>query len=180
MRWFPFILALLITMTGQVAFAPRLELGGAWPDALLILVVYFALHAVPGDALVAAWIVGILADLMTIERMGLMATSYALAAGAVLVVREGLFRESLAVQAVVVLGAGFLVRGIWLIYRAALYGWFDPAWRVLAVDGFWSAVYTALWSIPMLAVLWRMRDVFGVARRRYTWAGLEKLESADV
>lgn len=180
MRWIPFTLCMLAALTGQAAWASRLELWGARPDGLLVVVVFFALHGVAGDALVAAWLVGVLADLMTIERLGFFSATYVLAAGAILAIREGLFRESLAVQVLVVLITGFLVRGMWLVYRALTVDWHDATWRVLAVDGAWSAAYTALWALPMLALLWRLRNVFGVARRRYSWAGLEALEPADV
>jgi len=58
MRWLSFLLLGVVLLTLQSAVAPRIELLGARPDWLLVVVVFFAMHAPPRDAVIGAWIIG--------------------------------------------------------------------------------------------------------------------------
>ena len=74
------MLLAVLALTLQSAIAPRLAIFGVRPDWILVLVVFFALHGRRRDAVIAGWSLGMCADLMSIERVGLLALSYALAA----------------------------------------------------------------------------------------------------
>lgn len=180
MRWLTFSICGIIVLTLQSTIAPRFSLFGAGPDWLLVVVVFFALNARLADAALAAWALGACADLMTIERPGLLAISYTLAALLVSSVREYSFREHAMTQFVIVLLMGFLVRSAWLIYRHLLY---DPAGSVfLELLGyvFWGALYTAIWAPPAHKVLLSLARTFGLARPRYSYAGLHRMENGRV
>ncbi len=175
MRWLTFLLLAAVVLTLQSSLAPRLEVFGARPDWLLVVVVFFALYAPPREAAIAAWIVGAAADLMTVERLGLLALTYALVAVAVASVRDYLFRHRAVTRFVVTLVASLLVRAGWMVYRRVLY---DPADRLLAdlaADVLMGSIYTAAWAPLLQAGLWRMSRVFGLARPRYTYAGLHRI-----
>jgi rod shape-determining protein MreD len=172
MRWVMFILFVGLLLTLQSAVAPRLALFGLRPDWLLVAVVFFALHARVGDAVLGAWLIGAGADLMSLERLGLMALTYGLAAVLVLSIREYLFRERGRTQFGLTLLVCLLVQLGWLVYRRMAY---DPALSVLSDLVFHSvaaSVYTAVWA-PLFhwAVLQRP-GWLGVPRPRYTYAGI--------
>ena len=65
MRWVVFLVLAVPILTAQSALSQRMELFGARPDWLLVLVVFVALHARRHDAVLGAWVLGMAADLMT-------------------------------------------------------------------------------------------------------------------
>lgn len=180
MRWVTFLVLAAFVLTLQSVVAPRLELLGARPDWVLVVVVFFALRAARPEAMLGAWVLGACADLMTVERFGLLALSYGLAAVGVVSVREYVFRRRPLTQFVLTLLACLLLRLAWLLYCRMLY---DPAGSLLvdmAVDVVTASVYTAAWAPIWHAVLGRMPRTFGLPRPRYTFAGLRRMRAADV
>ena len=180
MRWVTFMVFVVFALTLQVAVAPRLSLFGQRPDWLLVVVVFFALYAKPYDAVIGAGIVGIGADLMTIERLGLLTLSYALAAVLVLSIREYLFRYQSITQFVVTVFTCMLLQLGWLIYRRILYEpiSFLPIEFLTCV--IWSSLYTACWALPIHKAMMRLSRWFGITRPRYTFAGLSRLRTERV
>ncbi len=124
MRWLSFSILAVVVLTLQSALVPRLEVLGARPDLILVVTVFFAMHAPRRDAVLTAWLLGMIADLMTIERFGLLALSYALIAMIVASVRDFLFRYNAFSQIAVTAAASVLLGVGWLFYRRVL---FDPA-----------------------------------------------------
>ena len=171
MRPLAFILLAAIMLTLQSSVAPRLELVGARPDWLLLVVVFLALHARASDAVIGAWIIGVCADLMTVERLGLIALSYGLVATVVVSVRDYLFRYRMVTQFVVTLAACLLVRVAWTVYHHTLYGPAGPLLVNLTMDVLLASIYTAAFAPPLHRGLLRMSRTLGLARPRYTYAG---------
>lgn len=158
MRWLTFLILMMIALILQSALAPRVELLGIRPDWLLVVVVFFAMHASAREALLGAWLIGGCADLLTIERFGVLALSYGLAAMVVLLLREYLFRGYGWSQFLMTLGVCLLVRTVWMVYHHVMY---DPASSLLVeltVGVFMGSLYTAIWA-PLLnrtlLPLWR-------------------------
>jgi rod shape-determining protein MreD len=180
MRWLTFLLAAAVVLTLQSALAPFVELFGARPDWLLVLVVVVALFARPTEAVVGAWIIGFCADLMTIERLGLMALSYMLAALFVISIRGYLFRYRATTQFAVTLMASLLVRAAWLVYRRALYDYAEPIFLDLAVQVVLASIYTAVWAWPAHKCVLPLSRWLGLPRPRYTHAGLDRTAGAHV
>jgi rod shape-determining protein MreD len=77
----------------QATIAHRFSYGPLRPDLLALLVIYLGLEADFGPALIGAFALGILRDLGSLTPLGLSALLYLPATGALLVVRERLFRE---------------------------------------------------------------------------------------
>ncbi len=175
MRWVTFTILAAIMLTLQSAIAPRLELFGARPDWLLVVVVFFALHASPKDATLGACIVGGCADLMTIERLGFLALSYGLAAVAVASVREYLFRRRAVTQFIVTLIVCLLLRLAWTVYRRMSYDAASSLLTTLMIDVLLVSVYTAAWAPFLHTALLGMSRTFGLPRPRYTYAGLHRM-----
>ena len=180
MRWLSFLLLGLCLLTLQSTVAVRIELLGARPDWLLVLVVFYAMHARMPDAAVGAWAIGAAADLMTVERPGLIAMSYLLAAVLVASTREFFFRYHSVTQFGVTLAACIIVRVGWCIYRWVLYEATRAVPLDLAVDVILASVYTAMWAPLLHKSLLAILPVLGIHRPRYTFAGLDRMRDVRV
>lgn len=180
MRWIVFIVFAVLVVTLQTALIPRLALFGVRPDWLLIAVVFLGLYVPKRDAVLGAWLLGALADPMTIERLGLIALTYVLVALAVASIREYLFRYHFVTQLVVTLCTCILVRLAWLGYRRILYDPASPLIVEMAVDVLAVSIYTAVWAPLLLKGLLRVGHLFGVTLPRYTYAGLHRAGGAHV
>lgn len=175
MRWLTFMILVAAALTLQSAVAPRLEVFGARADWLLVVVIFFGLYAPAGDAVFGGWIIGIAADLMTIERLGLLALSYALAAMLVVAVRDYLFRDRAVTQFILALTVSLILRAAWLIFRRVLYGPSGASLWECSADLVWASLYTAAWAPLLGAILLGRSHWFGIPRRRYTYAGLQEM-----
>jgi rod shape-determining protein MreD len=180
MRWVPFAVVALVGLTLQSAVAPRFAVWGARPDWLLVLVVVFAMHADAGDAAVAGWLIGATADLMTVERLGLLSLSYLIAAVSVASMRDDLFRRRAITQFVVTLLVCLAVRIAWSGYRALLYDSAEATARRIVIDCLVASLYTALWAPLCHRAVLARPAWFGLLRQRYTHAGLHRLGEARV
>jgi rod shape-determining protein MreD len=180
MRWLSFFILAIVVLTLQSALMPRLELFGARPDLILVVVVFFAMHAERHNAVLTAWLLGMLADLMTIERFGLLALSYALVAMTVASVRDFLFRYNAFSQFVVTAVAAWLVGVGWFAYRHVM---FDPGGGMaieVLVTLVLTPLYTGLLAVPVHGAMLVVLRAFGVTPPRYTYTGLHKLEAGRV
>lgn len=175
MRWLTFFVLAVAMLVLSSAVAPRVTFFGIWPDWLLVTVLFFALYARPLDAVLGAWILGALADLMTVERLGFLALSYALAALLVASLREYLFRYRPAVQFVLVFSVSLLLRLVWTLYRGVLYDSGQSLGGIVFVDWLLGSLYTAAWAPLMFKVLLSMSRSLGIPQPRYTFAGLHRL-----
>ena len=70
MRWLGFAICAALVLTLQTTVAWRLEIRGAQPEWMLVLAVFFALHARSVDALIGAWLLGALMDNYSMARFG--------------------------------------------------------------------------------------------------------------
>ncbi len=176
LRWPMTILCAALTLTVQATIAPRLTLAGARADWLLVVVVFFSLHARLLDAVILAWVLGFCADLMSVERLGILTLSYVCAAMLTRAVREFLFRDRLLTPLFLCLLIGFVVRGAWVFFQFLIYHPGGAMADALVSQCLWASVYTALWSPIICYVLFQSRGFFGFATSRYQWAGAERLK----
>lgn len=168
MRWLTFVILAVLALTLQAAVAPRLELFSARPDFLMIVVVFLGLYAPSRDAIAAAWVLGACADLMTIERFGVIALSYGLTAMAVTSYREYLFRYHVMTQTAVTLTACLMVRTAWTMYVHLLYELRGPLLTDWLTGGVVASAYTAALAPFAFPVLLRMSQWLGIPRPRGT------------
>lgn len=145
-----------------------------------MVVIFFALYAKPYDAVIGAWIIGAGADIMTIERLGLLAFSYAMAAILVVSIREFLFRYHPITQFILTAAVCFLLQLGWLIYRRIIYEPIDYLPVEFLGCVIWLSLYTACWAPPIHKVLLLTSRLFGISKPRYTFAGLSRLRTERV
>ncbi len=162
MRWITFSLCAVFFLTLQTTVAPLLEIAGARPDWLLAVVVVYAMHAPMRDACIGAWIIGAAADLMTLERFGLMAMSYLVAALIVVRAREYVFRDRGQTQFWMTLLVCLLVRAAWLAYRSVFYGIGPSVWQEVMSSCVVAAVYTAACAPLFYRVMSWAPTLFGI------------------
>ncbi len=180
MRWVIFAIFVGFVVTLQTAFAPRFELLGARPDWLIITVVFIALHAPQRDAVIGAWLIGACADLMTIERFGLIALGYLLVAVVVAGIRETLFRHRWTTHLIVTIIAGVLVRAAWMGYRRAIYDTNVTLMADLTTDVVLVTLYTAAWAPIAHMLLLKIAVPLGFKKPRYSYAGLHRTGGGHV
>jgi rod shape-determining protein MreD len=148
-----FLLAALI-LVAQSALAPAMEIRGARPDFILLLVACFSLHTGKLDAVVVAWLIGFAADFLTIERPGLLAASYGFSAALIVALREFLFARKLLTLIVVTFFLSLFIRTFWLLYRRTFYS-LDESAGAAALDILAGALYTAACAILVHPLLRR-------------------------
>jgi len=180
MRWLTFVFLAVVALTLQAAIAPRIELFAARPDFLLIVVVFLGLFAPTMDAIAAAWVLGVCADLMTIERFGVIAFSYGLTAMTVTSLREYLFRYRVVTQTAVTLTACLVVQTAWTMYYHLLYEARGPLLADWLIGGVIVSAYTAALTPFAFRLLLSMSRQLGIARPRYGYAGLASRGRVDV
>ena len=175
MRWLTFIILAIVAVSLQATVAGRIAWLGARPDWVLVLVVFYALHARAKDAMPAGWVAGALADLMTIERFGLLALCYGLTAVLICAVRDWVFTGHPLTQLSVTLVAAVMVQALWLVYRLAVG---LPAGPMVVALG--SCLYTALWAPPVHWVFLRMPRLLRLRPPRYSYARLPRSRARRV
>ncbi len=180
MRWLTFLISMGVALTCQSAVAPAIEVFGVRPDWILVLVVFFAMFARPGDAAVGAWLVGLAADLMTIERLGFLALSYTLVAIGVSSIRGYLFCFRGTTQFVVTFIVCVLLQCGWLVYRYAMYGSADALIVDILRHVLLTSIYTAVWAPLLHKFMLSAARWLGLPRPKYSHVGLQGMSRAGV
>ncbi|MBU0718003.1 MAG: rod shape-determining protein MreD [Planctomycetes bacterium] len=180
MRWLTFLVCAAVLMVLQTVVAPRVELFGARPDWLLMMVVFYAMHGTMPAAAIGAWGIGACADLMTLERPGLIAMSYLLVAILVALVRDFLFRLESLTQFVLTFTASLLVQTGWYLYRWGLYGAAESALSDYVVNCLLASVYTAGWAVLFHKALLSRSRLLGIGQPKYRYTGLGQVAGTRV
>ncbi len=177
MYWFAVIILTAVMVSLQGIVAPRLEVFGARPDWLLVLVAFMGLYGSPRRSIIAGWFVGMCADLMSIERLGLLSLSYGLVALLLVGARDHIFRFSLLTQLAATFVLGVALRGAWLTYVVTVYD--SPMVRA-STQVILGSAYSALWAPPLHAAGLRAARLLGVPRLHRGPLGLTELSYTDV
>lgn len=161
MRLLPYILLGYIAVGMQVGFAGYVHLGGAAPNIVLIVAIFFALFAQKETALISCFTLGLMQDLLTQQRLGLYALSYGLLAIVVVSTAAMVYREHPLTHAAIALAAS-LFTSILLIIHGAIFG-SAPGFGTSML----SAILTAFLAPAIIWGLMKLRPVLGmrIARR---------------
>jgi rod shape-determining protein MreD len=171
MRWFGFALVAVTAVTLQTTVAPRLVIGGAFPDWILVVVVFFAMHVRSMDVVLAGWVLGLLADFQTAERFGIMSLSCGLVALLVYYTRDHVFRaHPLAHFAMTAVGET-IVQLVLLTYFLIAGGQGALSVGSHMATALGVVLYTALFAPPLHAFLLRYGQPLGLNLPRYTHRG---------
>lgn len=168
MRWLPFAILLYVTAVLQTAFAPFVAIHTVQPDFLVILAVYYALHARRYDALIACWIIGLMIDLSGMSylstgysNLGVSAFALGLIAFLIVNIREAIVRDSAATQLVMTFGVKMLLGMMTGCHMLYVLGAWNRMGDLIAIT-LWQAVYTSAIALYGHWVLKHMRFVLGV------------------
>jgi rod shape-determining protein MreD len=171
MNWVAFGIVAFLSLLLQSALGPRVELFGARPDLLLCLATFLGLYARRAEAVAGAWVMGLAAGLLTMERFGFLAASYGLVALGVAAVREFLFRYRPTTQFATTLVCGLVVQASWAIYGRMVYGAAvgAPLSIFQIVIG---SLYSGCLALVVHNVLLRASRFMGLPRTRYGLSGV--------
>jgi len=167
-RWFLLgILAYALLVAQVTLFVPgalAVPVHGHWtrPDLVLVMGVFVALYYKPQPTLVAAWCMGLGADLTSVTgRLGLGALLFAGVLTGLCLVRGILNRGWVLTQSAVTFAAVLVVHSAW--YAMARYlGGADPAPLRSLEEAALDAVYAGILAPYVIWLLLRLRGPLGV------------------
>ena len=166
MRWLGFAICAALVLTLQTTVAWRLEIRGAQPEWMLVLAVFFALHARSVDALIGAWLLGALMDNYSMARFGLLSGCYALSTLAIYAARNHVFRDNPLTHFAVTFVAAAAVGAMVAVYRVAVGGEAGSSVPAAAGSVLLGAVYTAVWAPPLHHLLLKFPGLLGIRSPR--------------
>ena len=167
MRWLTIAIMAMIVVTVQTTIAPRLAVWGAWPDLVLIIAVFLGLHVRNLDGVAAAFVLGLLADLQSCERLGMLALIYGLIAWGVFLCSDWFFRRHALTHVAMTFVAGLLAHGTLLLYYSAVTGAAGGnGGRMLLM----ISLYSAVCAPPIHALGLRLAPWLGLETPKYTHA----------
>lgn len=166
MRWLPFlILAYLFVATQFALGGVASRLGEGTPNLVLLLVVFVALHAPLRTALAAAFVAGLMHDVIAGHGLGAYVVGYVLVVALAGQLRDVMYPDHWVTHFAVTLIGGVAL-AVYLEARHLIRGWFfadDPAiafgQRTLA------ALLSAALALPAIWLLRRFRRLFAFSSR---------------
>jgi rod shape-determining protein MreD len=159
MRWPAYLILVYLAVGLQIGLGEYLRVDGAKPDLVLLAVIFIAINAPRDAALLGAFGIGLVQDLVTLSPLGLYALAYSVVALVTVNVQELVAKGHPIAQFVLALTGGLLAAAVILIH-----GWIrGPSASVSQLAG--GALYTALLAPLLLGLLHRARKAFGFRRR---------------
>jgi rod shape-determining protein MreD len=163
MRWLPFLILAYVALGVQIGLSGYVDVQRARPNFVLLAVIFIAVNAQRDAALLGAFMLGLMQDLLTDSPLGLSAFTYALIAMLVVGMRELVYREHflthlfLGFVGGVIFAAVVYVHGLIYLWAHPRGGWMRPSLAPLLG----AAVYTAVLAPVVLYLLQRTRRAFG-------------------
>src|SRR5688500_3363476 len=154
-----FILA-YIAVGLQIGLAEYLRVGNARPDLVMLAVIFIAIHAPRDAALLGAFGIGIIQDLVSLNPLGMSALVYSMVGMFTVSTQELVYKAHPATHFTL----GF-VGGLLSATVLAIHGWVRGP-RASVTDLLASALYTALLAPVVLGLLNQTRKAFAFSRRR--------------
>ena len=165
MFWPAYLILAYFAVGLQIGVADFVRVWGAPPNLVLMAVVFIAINAPREPALLACFALGAMQDLVTQNTFGLYAFSYGLFALAAAGTGQAVYRGHPLTHFSLTLAGGLITALVLLVH-----GWlpYKDAVRLSVTAELWSAIYSAIVAVPVLAILHRIRRNFGFqpARRR--------------
>ena len=174
MRWLVYYIFAYVTLGLQIGLSPYVRYQGAAPNLALLGVIYIALNAPRDAALLAAFGIGVLQDLLSAQPPGLYAFSYGIVAMFVTGAQQVVYREHPLTQFSLTLAGGLVTMCVLLVH-----GWISPpgahvvdgkiplsALRVAPATLFTGVLYTAVLSPLVIGGLQRAKGIFAFKQQR--------------
>ena len=162
MRWPLLLVLIFILLLMQTTLVRWMDVAGARPDLLLILVLFVSLNARPDDSFLTSVLVGLCKDVYSAQRFGLYTLLFAAVGVAVNLVRKDLFKEHFFTQMLVAVACAGACNVVVSLVHMLTYGLWN-GWHFLALSVA-GAAYTAVVTPIGFAVLARLRRYMGPRR----------------
>src|SRR4051794_16421201 len=159
MRWPIYLILVYIAIGLQVGAGAFMRFGAGMPNLVLLAVIFIAINAPRDAALLGAFGIGVMQDLVSLQPLGLHALAYSLVAMFVVSTQELVYRGHPATNFSLGLIGGLLAGAVELIH-----GWIRGP-RVLMSEVFLSALLTAVAAPFVLGLLHLARRSFNFRRR---------------
>src|SRR5262245_5980935 len=156
MRWLAYYILAYIFLGLQLGLQGQIRIGSAWPNLVLLAVIFIAINAPRDAALLGCFGLGLLQDLTTQQPLGVFAFSYGLLAMFTVSTQQVVYRGHPLTHFSLAL-AGSLLTGVIMLLNVWIRG---PRGDFTLMVMFYSAVYTALLGPIVLGLLQRMRRAF--------------------
>lgn len=166
MRWLAFGLLAAAAVCVQTTLVPVLEIAGCRPEFLLILLVHYALHARAPDCLIAGWVLGLLMDLTSVERLGACALVYGIVALCIWGVREVVFSKHPLTQFTLTFLSCSFVQLVLRLFFSVAYD-VKLSYASLVFQTLGTALYTGLWAVVIHQILVRLERPLGLRPVRH-------------
>jgi len=179
MRWIAYFILAYLFVGMHVGLRGFVGYAGAAPDIVLLAVVFIAINAPRDAALLGAFGLGLMQDLLSAQPLGLYAVGYSLTAMFVVSTQEIVYREHPLTH----FSLG-LIGGLFIALVMTVHGWFwpgqpsmmtetgdpIPAVRASFVTRLLSAFFTAMLAPLILFLLMRIKRLFAFeGGRKRAW-----------
>jgi rod shape-determining protein MreD len=154
MRWLAYFILAYLMLGLQIGLSGHVRIGSAWPNLVLLAVIFIAVNAPRDAALLGSLGLGLMQDLTTQNTLGLFALSYGLIAMFTVGTQQVVYRGHPLTHFSLALIGGILSGVIMLIH-----GWVRGP-RLPPMMLFYSALYTAILAPLVLGLLQRIRRGF--------------------
>jgi rod shape-determining protein MreD len=169
MRWLTYFILAYLALGLQVGLRGFVEVRGATPNFVLLVVVFLAINGGREPVLVACFLLGLMQDLFTQQPLGTWAVAYSLVGASVWSTQEIVYPKHPLTHFSLTLLGGILA-GVVL----TAHGWLYPLLHGhdAGVGGtgpavyLGSALYSAILAPLVLGVLHRVRKAFAFNKRR--------------
>jgi rod shape-determining protein MreD len=163
MRWLAYFILAYLILGLQIGLRGQIMIGSAWPNLVLLGVIFIAINAPRDAALLGAFGLGVIQDLTTQQPLGVFALSYGLLAMFTVSTQQVVYRAHPLTHFSLALVGSLLTSLVML-----LQGWIRGPVAPSAMALFYSALYTAALAPIVLGLLNRMRRAFSFqpARRK--------------
>ena len=166
MRWTSFVILAFIAVVLQTTVVARLTVSGFCADLVLIIAVYYALHASTPDALIAAWVLGMMTDLSGPGRLGVYAFGFGLMALLIVQLRDSMFRDHPLTSLVLTLfcawGVHAMAGGVYLVLAVLTHSQTHRDIVDVLTQATGSALFTAAVAPHVHYLLARFRGQLGL------------------
>jgi rod shape-determining protein MreD len=160
MRWAAYFILAYFAVGLQIGAGEYLRVGGARPDLVLLAVIFIAINAPRDAALLGAFGIGLIQDLVSLSPLGVYALAYSLVAMFTISTQELVYRAHPLTHFSLALIGGLLSSAVIVVH-----GWIRGP-GVSITDLFASVLYTALLAPIVLGLLHLTRKAFAFSRRR--------------
>jgi len=164
MRWLSYFILAYVVLGLQAGLSAFVQFRGAAPNLVLLCVLFISLCAPRDAALLGAFGLGLMQDLLTQQPMGLYAFSYGIIAMLVVPSQSMVYREHPVTHVSIALVGSVICSMVIVIH-----GWIGrSAVRISPTTLLYQTLYTALLAPLFIGVLMRVRKAFAfqTPRRR--------------